>query len=173
MASGPSSRSEAAPEPCDGTDRTIMTMRTRAIGPVILTMVLACLPAAVDARRAASIAPSLPLEPMSYADAERAGAVGTGCTWRGGPDRKARLSMADDRAAVRWNGGVVVLKPTADSHAMFFTYDRWTGAGISIVIRDTGKVLLRGHELTVTIARLDLTQHGRTISFMGQLNCGS
>lgn len=150
-----------------------MTVRTRAIWRVVLLMVLACLPTAADARRVASAASSLPLEPMTYADAERAGAVGTGCTWRGGSDRKARLLIAHDRAAVRWNGVVVILKPTADAHALFFTYDRWTGAGISIVVSDSGKVVRRGHEFSETFATLGLTECGKILSYPGLLSCGS
>lgn len=141
--------------------------------PLVLTMASTCLPMAVDARQTASTASSLPLEPMSHADAEQAGAVGTGCTWRGGPGRKARLSMADDRAAVRRNGEIVLLKPAAHAKTIFFTYDRWTGSGISILIRDGGKVVARGNEHSETIATLELTERGKTLSYSGRLNCGS
>lgn len=141
-----------------------------------LTMASAYLPMAMDARQiasAATAASSLPLEPMSHADAKRAGVVGTGCTWRGGPDRKARLSMADDRAIVRRDGVLVALRPSAKSNALFFTHDRWTGGGITILVHDTGKVVRRGHEFTETIARVDVTERGRTASFVGRLDCGS
>ncbi|MBB3877799.1 hypothetical protein [Sphingomonas pseudosanguinis] len=140
---------------------------------LVLTMASACLPMAVDARQAASTASSLPLEPMSHADAEQAGAVGTGCTWRGGPGRKARLSMADDRAAVRRNGIVVALKPAADAKGLFFTYDRWIGVGIRIVVRDSGKVVSRGHEFSETVAWITMTADGLTRTWQGHLNCGS
>lgn len=141
--------------------------------PLVLTMASACVPMAVDARQAASTASSLQLEAMSHADAEQVGAVGTGCTWRGGPGRKARLSMADDRAAIRRNGEIVALKPAAYAKALFFTYDRWTGGGISILIRDRGKVVARGNEHSETIATLELTERGRTLSYPGRLSCGS
>lgn len=150
-----------------------MTMRTPAMGLIVLAMVSACLSTAVDARRVASAASSLPLEPMTYADANRVSAVGTGCTWRSGPDRKARLSMADDRAAVRRDGIVVALRPSAGSKPLFFTHDRWTGGGIVIIVHDTGEVVRRGHEFTESIARLDVIEGGRTASFVGRLNCGS
>ncbi|MFV0622674.1 hypothetical protein ACBY01_01505 [Sphingomonas sp. ac-8] len=110
---------------------------------------------------------------MSYADAERAGAVGTGCTWRSGSDRKARLSMADDRAAVRRDGVIVALKPAVGAQALFFTYDRWAGGGISILVRDSGKVVRRGHEFTETVAQLYIVKNGRMQPFLGWLNCGT
>ena len=136
-------------------------------------MALTCLPTVLDARQPTSAVTSLPLEPVSYADAERAGAVGTGCTWRGGPDRKARLSMADKRAAIRIKGLVVALSPAADAEPLFFTYDRWVGRGLRIDVRDTGKVIRRGHEFSETIAWLDMTVDGYKRSWAGRLACGS
>ncbi len=173
MANSPYAWLAAASKPRDGNSRTVMTVHAQAIWSVALTMPLAFLPVAVDARQTASITTVLPLQSMSYTDAKRAGAVGTGCTWRGGPDRKARLSMADDRAVVRRNGVFVALRPSAKSKALFFTHDRWTGGGITILVHDTGKVVRRGHEFTETIARVDVIERGRTASFVGRLNCGS
>ena len=173
MANALSLRTVAVCGPCDGTIRTGLTVRSRRIWPLALTMALTCLPTVLDARQPTSAVTSLPLEPVSYADAERAGAVGTGCTWRGGPDRKARLSMADKRAAIRIKGLVVALSPAADAEPLFFTYDRWVGRGLRIDVRDTGKVIRRGHEFSETIAWLDMTVDGYKRSWAGRLACGS
>ncbi len=134
---------------------------------------LGMLPEAPVAARPDRRVAEIPLETMTFQDAERVGAVGTGCTWKGGSNRTGRLSMADDRAGVRRNGRVVALKPAPDAKELFFTYDRWIGGGMRIVVRDTGKVVSRGHESSETVAWLDVVEGGRTRSFAGRLNCGS
>ena len=136
-------------------------------------MALACVSATVAARRVVPRATVPPLETMTFQDAERVGAVGTGCTWKGGPNLVDMVSMADDRAGLRRNGRVVALKPASDAEALFLTYDRWVAGTMRIVIRDTGKVVRRGYEFSETIAWLDLFEDGRTRSFAGRLNCGS
>ena len=152
---------------------TASPVRRPASSLAIMIIAFVCTSTTVDARRAASPSTPLPLEILSDGDAERAGAVGTGCTWLGRPGRKARLSMADDRAAVRRGGVVVALKPASDAKALFLTYDRWVSATMRIVIRNTGKAVKQGYEFTETVAWLDLTEDGRTRSFLGRLNCGS
>ncbi len=152
------------------------SLRRSAFWLSFLTMAVVCLPAMGDPSRAVSVAQSaaaLPLEVMSHADAERVGAVGTGCTWRGGPDNESRLSMADNRAAVRRNGVVIVLKPAKDATTLFLTYDRWIADGMRIVIHDTGKVIRRGREFSETAAWMDLTMEGHRQLLNGALNCGS
>lgn len=140
----------------------------------LLTMaMLGFLPGAVVAERPDTRRSSMPFEAMTFQDAEGVGAVGTGCTWKGGSNLAGMVSMAGDRAGVRWNGRVVALKPASDAKAMFLTYDRWVGGTMRIVIRDTGKVVRRGHEFSETAAWLDLVEDGRTRSFPGRLNCGS
>lgn len=81
--------------------------------------------------------------------------------------------MTDDRAAVRRNGRVVVLTPAAGAGSLFLTYDLWTDGAAVIRLRDTGRVVDRGHEFSETVATLELTEHGRTTSHPGRLNCGS
>lgn len=134
---------------------------------------LCLLPNVVVAQRIGASGPPLPIDVMTDQDAERVGAVGTGCTWKGGPDHTPRLSMADDRAGVRRNGRVVALTPAQGAKPLFLTYASWVGAGIRIVVRDTGKVVRRGYEFSETVAWLDLTENGRTRSYAGRLNCGS
>ncbi|WP_207105728.1 hypothetical protein [Sphingomonas sp. CFBP 8760] len=127
-----------------------------------------------DARRSetAPSALSFLLEEMSFKDAEQVGAIGTGCTWRGGPGMAQRMSIADDRGGIRRNGEVAALRPAADARPLFFTYDRWTDGATTIRIRDTGKVVRQGREFSETVAWLDF-EDVRTRSFAGRLNCGS
>lgn len=133
-----------------------------------------CVSSSVEARRPRKEGLAMPLEAMTFPDAEKGGAVGSGCTWSGGPDRKGRMSMAGDRAAVKLKGRIVGLKPAVGAKEVFpFTYHRWTGSGMNIAIRDTAKVIGRGGESVVTMARLDLTAGGRTRSWQGRLDCGS
>lgn len=139
----------------------------------ILAIVLACVPAALAARDGNGKVDPPPLEILGFADAERAGAVGTGCTWLLAGDRAGRLSMADDRAAVRRKGVVLVLRPASDAKPLFLTYDRWTGDGIRLRVRDSGRVVRRGPESSVTVASIDLTLGGRTRTWRGRLDCGS
>jgi hypothetical protein len=136
-------------------------------------LIVGSLPTTSGARQRASLRPPLPLQTMTYEEAEHAGTAGTGCTWRGGPGDTRRLAMADDRAAVKRANGVVALKPAADAKALFLTFDRWVGGTMHIVVRDTGKVVSSGDEFSETIAWLDLTEGGGTRSFPGRLNCGS
>lgn len=155
---------------------TGMRLLRHASWTPVLTIASVFGPMTVDARRVAPTAQpaaSLPLAAMNYSEAERVGAVGSGCTWRDGNGRKSRLWMADDRAAVRRNGMVVALRPAEDAKAIFLTYDHWIGDGMRILVRDTGKVLARGRESSETVAWLDLVMDGRAWSFRGRLNCGS
>ena len=140
----------------------------------VMTLALACVPSTLAARgSSANATPSLPLGTLSFADAERAGAVGTGCTWLLAGDHAGRLAMADDRAAVRRDGAVVALRPTPDARPLFLTYDRWIGDGVRLRVRDTGRVVRRGRESSVTVASIDLTVGGRTQTWQGRLDCGS
>lgn len=134
---------------------------------------LGMLPEAAVAERPDRRVAAMPLDTMTFRDAERVGAVGTGCTWKGGSNRTRRLFMADYRAGVMRNGEVIALKPAPDAKEMFFTYDRWVGGKMRIVVRDTGKVVGRGQEFSATVAWLDLVENGRTRSYEGRLNCGS
>jgi len=139
----------------------------------ILASVLACVPSALAARDGVAKVDPTPLEILGFADAERAGAVGAGCTWLLAGDREGRLSMADDRAAVRRGGVVLVLRPAPDARRLFLTYDRWIGDGMRLRVRDSGRIVRRGPESSVTVATLDLTSGGRTRSWRGRLDCGS
>ena len=139
----------------------------------ILAMALACMPAMVAARDGVAKAEPSPLDILGFADAQRAGAVGAGCTWLLPGDRAGRLSMADDRAAVRREGVVLVLRPAPGAKPLFLTYDRWIGGGMRLRVRDSGRAVRRGPESSVTIATLDLTSGGRTRTWQGRLDCGS
>lgn len=140
----------------------------------VTTLALACVPSTLAARgSSANVPPSLPLETLSFADAERAGAVGTGCTWRLAGDRAGRLAMADDRAAVRRDGSVVALRPAPDTRPLFLTYDRWIGEGVRLRVRDSGNIVRRGRESSVTAASVELTVGSRVRTWKGLLDCGS
>ena len=59
-----------------------------------------------SASRRTSLDGSLPLQTISFDESQSVGTVGTGCTWLGGTNRTRRVSMADDRAAVKLAGRV-------------------------------------------------------------------
>lgn len=145
----------------------------RSWGMLLLLAVGCSVPVAAGAPHASANWRTMPLEPMTFSEAERAGAVGTGCTWLGGRDGSRRLAMADDRAAVRRKGVVLRMEPAAGAKSLFLTYDRWTAGTLRIVVRDTGRVVRRGHEFSETAAWIDVVENGRTRSFIGRLNCGS
>lgn len=140
---------------------------------LILSATLACVSSTIAAGAGVANVTSLPLDTLSYADAEQAGAVGAGCTWLQAGDRAGRLSMADDRAAVRLGSSIVALKPALDAKPLFLTYDRWTGGGMRLRVRDSGKVVSRGRERSRTIALLELIMNGRARVWTGRLDCGS
>lgn len=127
-----------------------------------------------SASRRTSLDGSLPLQTMSFDESQTAGTAGTGCTWLGGTNRTRRVSMADDRAAVKLAGRVVTLQPTKGALEVFpFTYLRWARPGLELSIRDTKQVVKKGGEYVETVAWLDLYEKGSKRMWRGRLNCGS
>ena len=117
---------------------------------------------------------AVPFELMTYKDGGVTGTLGAGCTWserRG--DRGWIVGMTDDRAAVKHRGQLIVLKPAPGANDLApFTFDRWTGGGLTIVIREVGPATADG-TTGVSPAMLVLTEAGRTRSYRGVLSCGS
>lgn len=114
-----------------------------------------------------------PFEPVTWKDGEAAGTLGAGCSWSrkaGGP---TLLGMSDDRAAVKRKGVLIRLKPAKDARDMGpFTYDRWTGDGIGIVVQETGPGKARGTAIE-SAATMVVTEAGLTTSYPGTLSCGT
>ncbi|WP_242416472.1 hypothetical protein [Sphingomonas panni] len=149
-----------------GSDRPVLGSAV-SIGLAVASMTGAH--AAPVVRRASPI----PLEAVTFDEAERVGAAGTGCVWLDEHGRR-RVFMANDRALVRSNGRIVRLAPAAGALETFpSVFLDWTGPGMRIVIHDTSKVRERGAEFVETEARLELVQAGRKRSWRGRLNCGS
>ncbi len=127
-----------------------------------------------SASRRTSLDGSLPLQTISFDESQSVGTVGTGCTWLGGTNRTRRVSMADDRAAVKLAGRVLTLQPAKGALEVFpFTYLRWTGPELELSIRDTKQVVKKGGEYVETVAWLDLYEKGGKRTWRGRLNCGS
>ncbi len=116
----------------------------------------------------------LPLQTMTMDEIMKARAAGTGCAWSSGSGRTVRVAMKKDRGAVKRDGRIIALRPAADAKEAFpYTYHRWTGGGMLISIRDSGRRIEQGYEHVETVAKLTLTENGRSRSWRGRLSCGS
>ena len=136
----------------------------------VTLLIAASIPAVGWVRKEAG----LPLQAMSLDEIVQARAAGTGCTWLGGRGFTRRVAMKEDRGAVKRNGKIVALRPATGAEEVFpYTYHRWTGGGMDIVIHDVGRELGRGPEHVEKVATLTLTENGRGRSWRGRLNCGS
>jgi hypothetical protein len=120
-----------------------------------------------------------PFERMSSRDGDVHGVRGAGCVWsdrrdKGHPrDATWLMGMADDRAVVKRDGRYVMLKPMPDAKDMGpFTFDRWTGQGMTLVIEKHGRAAQAGTAYDQP-ARLALTEAGRTTTYAGTVNCGT
>jgi hypothetical protein len=148
------------------------TMRAIILLSGLVGMSLTHLPAAarVDGRRVSM----LPLETMTFEEVASAQAAGTGCTWLGGSGSTRRVAMKEDRAVVKREGKIVVLRPAAGAREVFpYTYHHWTGGGMDVSIENGGNEVGRGPEHVETMATLTLEEGGRSRSWPGRLNCGS
>jgi hypothetical protein len=116
----------------------------------------------------------IPLQTMGLADGERTRTLGTGCTWSDGRPRAWRMAMTDDRAAVKRGGRYVIMRPAPGARHLFpFTYDRWSGGGMTILVRETGRSRKMGTEAFETPGSLSITERGVTRTWRGRLSCGS
>lgn len=102
--------------------RRMLTIKGAASMQIILPSSILALALALGAAASASIQPqlksagsSLPLQLMTSSDSQAAGTRGTGCTWSDVPGAKWRMSMADDRAAVKIGGKLMILKPAEEA----------------------------------------------------------
>lgn len=139
-------------------------------GLVALGSVTAPVAAGVDKQRSSA----LPLETMTFDEVVSARAAGTGCTWLGGSGFTRRMSMKEDRGAVKRNGRIIALHPAAGAEEVFpYTFHRWSGGGMNVSIENSGREVRRGPEHVETIATLTLIESGRSRSWPGRLSCGS
>lgn len=120
-----------------------------------------------------------PFERMSSRDGDVHGVRGAGCVWsdrkdEGHPrDATWLIGMADDRAVVKRDGRYVMLRPLSGAKDMGpFTFDRWTGSGMTLLIRRHGRVVRVGTAYDQP-ARLAFTEAGRTTTYAGTVNCGT
>lgn len=127
----------------------------------------------------AETAASPPFERMSRRDSEAHGVQGAGCVWsdqkgKGHPRNATWLmGMTDDRAMVKRNGRYVMLTPMPGAKDMGpFTFDRWTGQGMTLVLERHG-LATRAGTASNQPARLVLTEAGRTTTYPGTVNCGT
>jgi hypothetical protein len=104
----------------------------------------------------------------------KAGAAGTGCSWSLAKDRRMRFAAADNRAIVRLASGIVRLRPADGAGDLFpFTYDRWTGTGVTVVVTPVGPSSWKGTEVSEGAANIEVRTAGRRWVTRGRLSCGS
>lgn len=139
-------------------------------GPFALAAALAAMPvhAAAEPRP-----PAVPLQPMTPDEVLEAGAAGAGCSWALPGERRSRLAMADNRAAVRVGGRVVQLRPLPGAAELApFTFDAWTGGGMTVRVRQGRPARTRGSAV-IRPATVDVRGTTRPRSYAGELTCGS
>ena len=114
------------------------------------------------------------LLPMSREQVRAAGAAGTGCSFLADSGQLVIFAASDDRAVVRTRGGVIELRPAHGARDMFpFTFDRWTGGGLSLSVLAMGKAVRRGVEALERPAVVSVRMRGVKVDHRGRLSCGS
>lgn len=85
-----------------------------------------------------------------------------------------RFAAADDRAVIRLAAGIVRLRPAAGAGDLFpFTYDRWTGDGVTVTVKPVGPSTWKGTEVNEGAAYIEVHTPGHRWAARGRLNCGS
>ncbi|APX65989.1 hypothetical protein V3I01_06240 [Sphingomonas sp. gentR] len=141
---------------------------------VVTSPTMAATPAGVVRNDVHAAAPVLPLQPLSMAMVMKAGAAGSGCSWSLAKDRRMRFAAADDRAVIRLADDIVRLRPAAGAGDLFpFTYDRWTGDGVTLTVKPVGPSTWKGTEVNEGAAYIDVHIGGHRWAARGRLNCGS
>lgn len=115
-----------------------------------------------------------PLLPLSLEQIRSAKAGGTGCSWSMGKGGLVRFAAADDHAVIRLSSGVRQLRPAADARDLFpFTFDGWTGDGVTVKVISAGSATRFGTEALRKPANLVIAEGGRRTGLRGRLTCGS
>jgi len=85
------------------------------------------------------------------------------------------MSMADDRAAVKIDGKLVVLQPARGAKDLFpFTFDKWTNSdGMTITVREISAARQVGTEAMESPALIEMVEGGEKHAWTGRLSCGS
>jgi hypothetical protein len=88
--------------------------------------------------------------------------------------KTSRLAAADDRAVICLASGVVQLRPAAGAGALFlFTYDRWAGDGVTVMVTPIGPSRWKGTEVNEGRADIKVRTGDRRWIARGRLSCGS
>ncbi|MFH8651971.1 hypothetical protein ACH37Y_04550 [Sphingomonas paucimobilis] len=145
-----------------------------ALSLVVASPTVAASPAGVARNDVRAAVSASPLRPLSMAMVMKAGAAGTGCSWSLAKDRRMRFAAADDRAVIRLAAGIVRLRPAAGAGDLFpFTYDRWTGDGVTVTVKPVGPSTWKGTEVNEGAAYIEVHTPGHRWAARGRLNCGS
>ena len=83
--------------------------------------------------------------------------------------------MADDRAAVKIDGKLVVLQPARGAKDLFpFTFDKCTNSdGMTITVREISAARQVGTEAMESPALIEMVEGGEKHAWTGRLSCGS
>lgn len=134
-----------------------------------LAMTAALCVAAAPASRAPP-----PLQPLTQTDLRQAALHSTGCYWYGSGGGSVRLVMADDRAAAKIAGKLVVLSPDVGAGDLFpFTFDRWRAHNIAIEVVASGPARRLGSEAVRQAETVAVTIKGTKRLLRGKMICGS
>jgi hypothetical protein len=145
-----------------------------ALSLVAASPTMATTPAGVARNAFRATVPVSPLRPLSMAKVMKAGAAGTGCSWSLEKNGRMRFAAADDRAVIRLAAGIVRLRPAAGAGDLFpFTYDRWTGDGVTLTVKPVSPSTWKGTEVNEGAADIEVHTAGHRWAARGRLNCGS
>ena len=117
----------------------------------------------------------LALQPIGFAEAERADLLGAGCTWAE-RDGGATLFLAlPDRGTIKVGGRIVRFEADAASADLGLgARSRYTGEGIGAVLKPSGPARRTGEETTARPATLSIGADGiDDTPRPGVLTCGS
>ena len=117
----------------------------------------------------------LALQPISFADAERADLLGAGCTWTDRKDDAMLFIAFADRGAIKVGGQIVRFDADAASADLGHgARSRFTGEGIGAVLKPTGPAARSGDETASRPATLSIGADGiDDTPRPGTLTCGA
>ena len=117
----------------------------------------------------------LSIQPISFAEAERADLLGAGCIWTDRADDRMLFIAKSDRGALKVGGQIV--RFTADSTSADLGYgarSRFEGEGIGAVLKPTGPAARSGDETVSRPATLSIGGDGiDDTPRPGTLTCGA
>lgn len=117
----------------------------------------------------------LVLQPIGFAEAERADLLGAGCTWTDREDDAMLFIASADRGAIKVGGRIVRFEADRTSTDIGYgARGRYTGEGIGAVLTPTGPSARSGDETIARPATLSIGADGiDDTPRPGTLSCGA